>query len=271
MDERSILSDLFSLAAGIQGRDLVDIFMVAVVFFLIFNMIRESRSQIALRGLLIVLSTTLILYLVTLLAELSATKALLNRLWVVIVLIFLIVFQNEFKKSLTDYGRLPFFRALFKQETTPIEEVIKAVGRLAEKKVGALICLERQNPLRPYIDTGTALDAQVSVELLRTIFAMYTPLHDGAVVIRNNRVAAAGCLLPLTEQELPRDLGTRHRAAVGLAEETDAVVVVVSEETGTVSLAVDGQLVRPLTTDALRQKLRELFELGEEDADAKAV
>src|SRR5690606_32135019 len=105
-------------------------------------------------------------------------------------------------------------------------------------------------------------------ELLRTIFAMYTPLHDGAVIIRNNRVAAAGCLLPLTQQELTRDLGTRHRAAVGMAEETDAVVVVVSEETGTISIAFDGALYRPETPESLKEKLLDLFEILEEDADA---
>ncbi len=254
-----------------QIRDVIDILMISIVFFLLFNMIRKSRSQVALRGLLIVLSFTLLLYLITVMAELSATKALLTRLWVVFVLIFLIVFQNEFKKSLTDYGRLPIFRALFKQEAAPLDEVIKAVARLAEKKVGALICIERRTPLRPYIETGTMIDGLVTVELLRTIFALYTPLHDGAVIMRNNRIVAAGCLLPLTNQELSKDLGTRHRAAIGLGEETDAVVVVVSEETGTISIAYDGIIQRPETADSLRQKLRDLFEIEEEEADVEAV
>lgn len=268
MSDPSIFSSFVSLTAGMTMRDVVDILMVALVFYLIFNMLRQSRSQTALRGLLIVLSTVFAFYMVTLLAELNATKALIQRLWVVIVLMFLIVFQSEFKKALTDYGRLPIFRRLFRAEPAPIEEIVKAAARLAEKKVGALVVIERENPLRAYIDTGTGLDSLVSAELLRTIFAMYTPLHDGAVIVRGNRIAAAGCLLPLSEQELSKDLGTRHRAAVGMTEETDAVVVVVSEETGTISLAVDGQLQRPETPDSLRDKLIDLFEI-EEEADGE--
>lgn len=269
MDQPSILSTLVSLTAGMTIRDVIDILMVSLVFFLLFNMLRRSRSQTALRGLVIVLTTTLMFYLLTLVAELNATKALITRMWVVIVLIFLIVFQSEFKKALTDYGRLPVFRRLFRQESAPLDEIVKAVARLAEKKIGALICIERENPLRSYIETGTVLDSLVSAELLRTVFAMYTPLHDGAVIVRGNRISAAGCLLPLTEQELSKDLGTRHRAAVGMAEETDAVVVVVSEETGTVSLAVDGALHRPETTESLREKLLDLFELDEEEDDGE--
>lgn len=262
---RSILNDLIALVSGIGVRDAIDILMVALLFFLLLNMMRMSRSQVALRGLMLVLGITFAFYLVTLFGQLKAMKALLDRLWVVIVLVFLIVFQNEFKKILTEYGRLPVFRAIFKQGSTPIEEIIKAAARLSEKKVGALICIERRTPLRSYIETGTALDALVSVEVLRTIFAMYTPLHDGAVIIRNNRIAAAGCLLPLSEQELPKDLGTRHRAAIGLTEETDAIVVVVSEETGIISLCHEGSIERPETAESLRHKLRDLFDIDEEE------
>lgn len=261
---RSFFSDLISLTANMGFRDVVDILMLALLFYFLLHMIRQSRSQVALRGLMIVLGGTLVFYLVTALGELSAMRALLGRAWIVLVVLFLIVFQNEIKKGLTDYGRLPIFRALFHQDAAPIEEIIKAAARLAEKRVGALICLERRTPLRPYIETGTLMDAVVSVETLRTIFAMYTPLHDGAVIIRNNRIAAAGCLLPLSTQELPKDLGTRHRAAIGLTEETDAVVVVVSEETGIISIAHDGTISRPETPESLREKLRDLFEIDEE-------
>ncbi len=266
-DFRAIFSDLISLFANIQPRDVVDIILLSLVFFLLLNMIRQSRSQVALRGMMIVLGTASLLYLATLVANLSAMKALMDSAWVVIVLIFLIVFQSEFKKGLTEYGRLPIFRALFRQERTPIEEIIKATSRLAEKQVGALICIERRTSLRTIAETGTPLDAVVSAELLRTIFSMYTPLHDGAVIIRSNRIAAAGCLLPLTSQNLSSDLGTRHRAAVGLAEEADSVVIVVSEETGIISLAVDSAIQRPETPESLRHKLRELLAVDEEDFD----
>lgn len=262
---RSVTYDLYSLITSMGVRDVVDMLMVALLFFLVLGLIRESRSQVALRGLMIVLGAAFVFYLVTLVAELRAMSWLFEQLGFVLVLMYLIVFQSEFKKALTEYGRLPVFRVLFKQERAAIEEIIRATSRLSEKKVGALICLERRTSLRPYIETGTQLDATVSVELLRTIFAMYTPLHDGAVIIRNNRVAAAGCLLPLTDEDLPRDLGTRHRAAVGLSEETDAVVVVVSEETGAVSIASDGNLERGVSGETLRQRLRDLFEITEED------
>jgi diadenylate cyclase len=245
-------------------RDGVDILMVAFVFFLLFSFLRESRSQVALRGLIIVLFTTVVLYLVTILAELTTMSRLFEQVWMIIIMVFIIVFQNEFKKSLTEWGRLPIFAGLYKQEGAALEEIVKAAARLSEKRVGALICLERRTPLRPYVETGTVLDAQVTVELLRTIFAMYTPLHDGAVVMRNNRIVAAGCLLPLTNQNLPKDLGTRHRAAVGLTEETDAVVVVVSEETGTISICHEGTIHRPETPETLRHKLRNLFDVQDE-------
>ena len=267
----SIFNSIVSLTTNMGLRDVIDILMVALVFFLIFSLLRESRSQVALRGLIIVLFIAFVLYLITIFAELTTMSRLFERLWVVITLIFLISFQNEFKKALTDYGRLPIFRALFKQETAAVDEIIRAVSRLSEKKVGALICLERRTPLRPYSETGSPIDGVSSVELLRTIFAMYTPLHDGAVVIRNNRIVAAGCLLPLTNQELPKELGTRHRAAIGLTEETDAVVVVVSEETGTISLAHDGMIHRPMTSEALRHRLRELLEIEVEVEGGEAA
>jgi len=265
---RSILNDLWALLSNITVRDVIDILMVALLFFLLFNMMRRSRSQIALRGLMIVLGVTIAFYLVTLFGQLKAMKAILDRLWVVIVLVFLIVFQNEFKKIFVEYGRLPFFRALFQQERTPIDEIVRAAYRLAEKNIGALICIERRTPLRSYIDTGTKLDAVISLELVRSIFTSGSPLHDGAVIVRTGRVAAAGCLLPLTDQLLDKDLGTRHRAAVGLAEETDALVIVVSEESGAVSLAVDGRLIRAISSKELHAQMREYLEIeDEENAD----
>ncbi|MBI5154066.1 TIGR00159 family protein [Candidatus Poribacteria bacterium] len=267
----SIINDMVSLLTNMGLRDAIDILMVALIFFLMLSLIRQSRSQVALRGLIIVLFGTVGLYLITIFAELTAMSRLFERLWVVIALVFLIVFQNEFKKALTEFGRMPIFRAFFHQESAVIEEIIKAAVRLSEKKTGALIGLERRTTLRPYIETGTLLDAHVTVELLRTIFTVYTPLHDGAVIIRNNRIVGAGCLLPLSGQDLSKDLGTRHRAAVGLTEETDAVVVVVSEETGTISLAHDGAIHRPETAESLRLNLRALFAIREETGGGEAA
>lgn len=264
---RATLNDLASLLASMGARDAVDILLVAVFFFFILGLMRSSRNQVALRGLLIVLTATLGLYLVTLVADLRAMSWLFERMAAIFILVYLIVFQAEFKKALADYGRLPIFRGIFRTEAAALEEIVRAAARLAEKKVGALIAIERRTSLRPYLDNGTVVDARVSVELLRTIFAMYTPLHDGAVIVRNNRIAGAACILPLTSQPLSKDLGTRHRAAVGVSEETDAVVIVVSEETGTISLCHDGVIERPETPESLRHKLRALLEVSEEDAD----
>jgi len=262
---QSTLNDLYSLIANMGVRDAIDVAIVGLFFFLLLSLIRESRSQVALRGLMLVLGTTFVLYLVTIFVELRAMRWLFEQLGIVLIMMYLIVFQAEFKKALTEYGRLPIFRALFRQESASLEEVIRAAMRLSEKRLGALICLQRRTTLRPYIETGTIIDGKVSVEMLRTIFALYTPLHDGAVIVRNNRIAAAGCLLPLSDQNLSMELGTRHRAAIGLSEETDAVVVVVSEETGIVSLAHDGVIERPETPESLKRKLRDLFEIDEED------
>ncbi|MEQ8819226.1 MAG: diadenylate cyclase CdaA [Sumerlaeia bacterium] len=267
----SIIKLIKSLFSNMEIRDGLDILMVGTVFFLLFVLLRHSRNQVALRGLIVILVSSFVVYLLTIFGELSASRTLLERLWIFIALVFLISFQNEFRRALTDFGRLPLFRVLFRQETEAIEEIIKAVARLSEKRVGALICLERRSDLRSAVDKGTDLDAQISSELIRTIFAMYTPLHDGAVIIRNNRIVAAGCLLPLSRQDLPKDLGTRHRAALGLAEETDGVVIVVSEETGTISLTYDSQIDRPETPESLRTKLFRLFEIEEEDGNEEAA
>lgn len=250
-----------------QPSDVVDILLVSLAFFLLFTIFRQSRSPVALRGLILASVVGFGIYLLAQTMRLDATRALFEKLWLVGTLVFLICFQNELKKALTDIGRRPLFQTfLFKTRVTAIEELIVAASRLSEKKIGGLLCIERRNPLRAYAETGTRLDAEATAELLRTIFAPYTPLHDGAVILRNNRIAAAGCLLPLSEsQSIPKDLGTRHRAALGLSEETDAVVIVISEETGTISLVHEGRIERPETPESLRAKLRSIFELGDEE------
>jgi diadenylate cyclase len=151
---------------------------------------------------------------------------------------------------------------LFPQETHVVEEVIEAVQDMSEKKIGALIAFERGNTLAPYQGTGTMLDAQASAEMIGSIFSTKSPLHDGALIIRGERLVAASCILPLAEREnLARDLGTRHRAAIGLSEETDALVVIVSEETGSISLAEDGEIERGLKAEDLRRRLRQELDL----------
>ena len=176
----------------------------------------------------------------------------------------MLLFQGELKKALTDFGQTSLFRPFLKTVSFDLDEVVKASVRLAERRTGALIAIERRHSLVPYIEVGTPLEAQVTAELLRTVFAIQTPLHDGAVIIRNGRVAAAGCLLPLSENpSLPKELGTRHRAGIGLTEQTDAIVVIVSEETGTISLAHGGNIERGFDLDSLRARLQKLLEFQE--------
>ena len=259
-----LISSFFS--AG--GEDLVDILAVSLVFYIIFALLKESRSFIALRGLVAVILLGAVVWLVAKALNLMATMILLENSLVLGVIIFTIIFQADLRKALFDFGQASIIAPFLQNQRVEADEIIKAALRMSERKVGALIAIERRNTLRPYIEVGTQLDAMVSAELLRTIFALQTPLHDGAVIIRNNRVAAAGCLLPLSENpKLNKDLGTRHRAAIGLSEETDAVVIVCSEETGTISLAHDGQLDRNETAESLRAKLKAYFDF-QEDEDA---
>lgn len=243
---------------------LFDIFLVALPFYAIFSLLRESRSSFALYGIITMLLLSFVLYLVAKIWELQATAMIYERFWIIVVLVFLIIFQGELKKGLAGFGRTRFLRMFFTQEKLVVVEVVRAAQALHEKRIGALIAFERSNTLRPYLGTGTLLDAELSAEMIISIFTPQTPLHDGALVVRGNRIVAAGCILPLTEDpRLSRDLGTRHRAAIGLTEETDALVLVVSEETGVISLAEDGQIDRSIEPDDLRKRLE--LELNLED------
>jgi diadenylate cyclase len=174
----------------------------------------------------------------------------------------IVIFQSDIRRALAHFGRAPFFRYFTRQEAADetIEEVIVAATMLAAHKTGAIIAIEREIGLRNYIESGIPLDAEMTYDLLVTIFQPGSPLHDGAVVIQENRIAAAACFLPLTvNPKLSRDLGTRHRAAIGLTEENDALAVVVSEERGQIALAIEGGLERDLTADQLRDRLQTLL------------
>ncbi|GAB4318051.1 MAG: diadenylate cyclase CdaA [Candidatus Sumerlaeia bacterium] len=260
------MSALWTILKSIQFfPDVIDIILVGLLFFLLFSLLRETRSYAALRGLMIILIASFFMFFVAKFAQMSALRLIFERFWIVTVLVFLIVFQNEFRKALTDIGQIRLFRAFFTPSGRYLDEIIKAVMAMSSRNVGALIAIERRNPLRPYVETGVPLDAVITAELLRTIFAPVTPLHDGAVIIRNEKVAAAGCILPLSiDPAISKELGTRHRASLGLSEETDAVVICVSEETGIISLAVSGRLSRGETENTLRHKLESLLDIPAE-------
>ncbi|MCX8035983.1 MAG: diadenylate cyclase CdaA [Candidatus Sumerlaeia bacterium] len=246
--------------------DILDIAMVATIFYLLFALLRETRSAVALQGLVTLLLFSFLVYFLAETAGLNAVTLIFRSFWIVIVLVFIVTFQHEFKRALTSIGQMRLFRVFFTPSVEFLDELVRAVSMMAKQRMGAILAIERINSLKVYADTGIPLDALVTTETLRTIFTRPSPLHDGAVIIRGDRIVAASCILPLSNNPtLEKELGTRHRAAVGLSEETDAVVIVVSEETGIISLAHNGNLERRQTPESLRNILAELLKIRPEE------
>ena len=238
-----------------------DVLDIAIVSFLIYEMlllIRGTRAaqMAAGAGLLIGL------FFMSRWLHLETVNWLIRNLAGYVVFAAIVLFQADIRRALTHFGRAPFFRYLGRtadSEEDIVEELVVAATTLAARRIGAIVVLEREVGLRNYIEGGIPLDATVTYDLLASIFQPGSPLHDGAVIIQNDRIAAAACFLPLSvNPRLSKDLGTRHRAALGLTEENDAVAIVVSEETGSISLVVNGDLERGLTGDRLRASLRSL-------------
>ncbi|MEI6514518.1 MAG: diadenylate cyclase CdaA [bacterium] len=231
---------------------IAEILVLACGFYFLLLFFRETRSIKVFLGFLIVL---LVLIVVTRVFHIYALNWLLRQLSVYLAMALLIIFQPEIRRALMEIGRQPFL-AVPAESHDYVDSVVDAVMLLAERRLGALIAIERADSTRAMQDTGVKLDAKVNADLLATIFFPHTPLHDGGVIISGNRIVAAGCLFPLCQQpELSRGLGTRHRAAMGLTEETDAIAIVVSEETGTVSISTRGRLSRDFDEERLRRFL----------------
>lgn len=196
--------------------------------------------------------------------ELYVAHWLLSYFFDYLILIVVVLFQDDLRRALTHLGKNPFFAgAAAEEERENVDEVARAAARLAKEKIGALIVLERETGLKNFIDTGSKLDARIKAELLYSIFTPASPIHDGAVILSGGRVAAAGCFLPLSkETNIDKRYGTRHRAALGLTEDTDAIVVVVSEEAGEAHLVKNGKITMNLSEDELTQSLNALLSLG---------
>ncbi|MDE3154126.1 MAG: diadenylate cyclase CdaA [Acidobacteriota bacterium] len=234
--------------------DLVDILVVAVAIYQILVLIRGTRAvQMALGSVVIVA-----LYYVSRFAHLDTINWLIRNIFGYVVFAAIVVFQADIRRGLARLGQAPFLQYFAKpvagDET--IEELVVAAEMLAAQRVGAIVVIERQVGLRTYIESGIPLDAVLTYDLLFSIFQTASPLHDGAVILQRDRIAAAACFLPLTvNPALSKELGSRHRAAIGLTEETDAVAIVVSERTGRISLVCDGQIERGIAADRLRARL----------------
>ncbi|HEX2500646.1 MAG TPA: diadenylate cyclase CdaA [Methylomirabilota bacterium] len=249
-----------SWLAGLRIRDLVDI---AIVAFVLYRVLLVFRGTVAIQ-MLAGLGLLMIARFVSRQADLRSVSFVLENFWAFWVLALIVLFQPELRRTLAQAGRSRVLQRVVGQGSAErrqvLEEIVRAVDALAVKRIGALIGVERQVGLRAYAELGVPMEAVVSAELLGSLFQPGSPLHDGAALIQGNRITAAGCFLPLSRNlGLSRTLGTRHRAAVGLSEETDAVVVVVSEETGVISLAVDGVVERGLDTEQLGERLAALL------------
>lgn len=251
------LSNLFVQA---RWQDVLDILLVSFVLYRFFLLIKGTRAVQLLRGMLLLL----LAYLVSHALGLNTITWLVQSTATMIIVAIPIVFQPELRRALAHIGQGDIFRGelLFPRKSVSppkaIDEVVTSVKYLARQKIGALIILERNTGLNEFIETGTIVDALVTAELLSTIFFPNSPLHDGAVIIQNDRIAAAGAVLPLSEgmrAGAKSQYGTRHRAAIGLSETTDCLAIVVSEETGTISVANGGQLRRHISEEALRELL----------------
>jgi diadenylate cyclase len=240
--------------------DLLDIAIVSILIYEFLKLIRGTRAvQMAVGSLLIVG-----LFYVSQLAPLQTLNWLIRNMLVYVAFAAIVIFQSDIRRALAHFGQAPFFRYFNKQEAADetIEELVVASTMLSAQRIGAIIAVEREIGLRNYIESGIPLDATLTYDLLVTIFQRHSPLHDGAVIVQENRVAAAACFLPLTvNPRLSRDLGTRHRAAIGLTEESDAAAIVISEETGQIALALEGSIERGLTPDELRERIRSLVVL----------
>ena len=260
LDINSFFSGFFDIIFRITINDIIDISIVAYIFYKIFMFIKDTRAAQVLKGILFLLVAT----------QISDTFKLHTLHWILVnalqfgVIAALIIFQPELRAGLEHIGRTKFNFFMKNGPNTSeesfnktIEEIVESLYSLSRQKIGALIIMERQTKIGEIINTGTSIDGEVSRQLLINIFIPNTPLHDGAVVIRDSQVKAAACFLPLTEsKDLSKDLGTRHRAAIGVSEVSDCISLIVSEETGDVSIAKAGKLYRNISKDRMINILR---------------
>jgi diadenylate cyclase len=243
--------------APVGWWDILDIAIVSILIYEFLKLIRGTRAAQMAAGSLIIVG----LFYVSRLAPLQTVNWMIRNMLVYVAFAAIVIFQSDIRRALAHFGQAPFFRYFNRQEADAetIEELVVAATMLAGQRIGAIVAVEREIGLRNYIESGIPLDATLTYDLLVTIFQPTSPLHDGAVIVQEGRVAAAACFLPLTvNPRLSRELGTRHRAAIGLTEEGDAVALIVSEETGKISLAMNGRIDRELTPDELRARLRSL-------------
>jgi diadenylate cyclase len=250
----TLLNNVFSI---LRWQDVVDILIVAYILYRLLLMIRGTRTVQMMLGVFVIAGG----YFVAQRLELYIISWAIRNLLAYLVFVILVIFHPELRRLLAQVGQNTFFRHFYGMEKSQvIDEIVRAMEWLSTRRIGALIAIERNIGLKNYVDSGVNIDAEVSKELLSSIFISGAPLHDGAAVVKGNRLVAAACFLPLTlSTNVSKELGTRHRAAIGLTEETDAVVVIASEETGSVSVAIGGEIIRHLGSADLKRTLNNLL------------
>ncbi len=268
------MSEFFSnLILNIGITDVIDICLLTYVFYKVIGLIRQTRAQQLLKGLLILL----VFFVLSDFFNLYAINWILTETMTVGIISFIVLFQPEIRRVLEVVGRgnivKPRFMTIDNDNARHlISEFISALEYFSESETGALIVLEKQTQLTDIMETGTVINAKVSDELMKNIFYEGAPLHDGAIIVRNDRIYAAGCVLPLSNNKfLNKELGTRHRAAIGITEVSDAISLIVSEETGMISIAEEGKIMRNININDLEKRLNELYIHVSEESSIKKI
>lgn len=231
---------------------ILEILVLWFFYYFLLVFMKGTRAIQVVKGLIILV----IIFVITQELQLHIINWILTKIFTISVIAFVIIFQPELRRGLARIGQF----GMFYKEKETLYEISKAAIQLSKKKIGGLIAIEREIGLKPYIESGIPVDSQVTSELINSIFMPTTPLHDGGIVIEGSRIIAAGCLFPLTQNpHVSKTLGTRHRAAMGLSEETDAVLVVVSEETGAMSISVGGKLIKDISDKDLSNVLTQVY------------
>jgi len=247
---------MLELLDNFRLQDAVDIGIVAFLLYSLNELIRGTRAA----RMLIGLGVIVLIYLSSRLFGLYTLDWILANLLSSVLLVIVIIFQHDIRRVLVQVGSRPFFGTDHRLAGQDLEEIIRAVVIMASRRIGGLIVFERETGLNEFTEGGTSLDAEISKELILSVFVSASPIHDGALIVRKSRITAAACFLPLTTNpNVSKTLGTRHRAAIGITEESDAVVIAVSEEDGGISLVVDGRITRDLDAGTLRSTLQKLL------------
>ncbi len=240
----------------IWWRPIFEIAVFWFAYYLLLVYIKDSGMAQAVKGLIVLA----LFFFISDTLHFDAIRWVLSNLFQISIIGFIIIFQPELRRGLTRIGQSPLFKLFLKEEKL-VDEIVNAVVSMSKNKIGALIAIEKEVSLKPYMESGIALDGVLTCELLITSFMPNTPFHDGGVIVQGGRVMAVGCLFPLSQsQKLSKMLGTRHRAGLGLSEETDALVIVVSEETGTISVMTQGKATRGIDEEGLKHQLLELYQ-----------